>query len=66
IALIIYIVLSVAFTNILWDFISSSAIIGIANQYPLVVSVIRYFPFILAVFGFILIIVMYSKSGSYE
>lgn len=66
IALVIFIIMSVAFTNVLWEFINSPLIIGIANQYPLVVSVIRYSPFIISVFGFLVIVVMYSKSGIYE
>jgi ABC-type bacteriocin/lantibiotic exporter with double-glycine peptidase domain len=65
-ALAIFIILSVVFSNFVWEFLNSQQIVGMANQYPLLVNVVQYLPYIIAVFGIVLIIVMYSKSGSYE
>jgi hypothetical protein len=66
IALGMFVFLSVVFSNILWEFLNSAVIIDIANKFPLLVSVVQYMPYIIGVIGTILIIVMYSKSGSYE
>jgi hypothetical protein len=66
VALGMFVLLSVAFSNILWEFLNSLVIIDIANRFPLLVSIVQYFPYIIGVIGAILIIVMYSKSGSYE
>jgi len=66
IALIIFVVLSTAFSNFLWEFLNATPIVSIANQYPIIASIVKYLPYIIAIFGFILIIVMYSKSGVYE
>jgi len=65
-ALAIFIVLSTVFSNFLFEFLSSTAIIDIANKFPLIASMVQYLPYVIAVFGAILIIVMYSKSGGYE
>jgi hypothetical protein len=66
IALGMFVLLSVVFSNILWEFLNSVVIIDIANKFPLLVSIVQYLPYIIGVIGTILIIVMYSKSGSYE
>jgi hypothetical protein len=65
-ALALFVILSTAFTNFLWEFLNAQEIVDIANQFPLIANIVQYLPYIIAVFGFILIIVMYSKSGSYE
>jgi len=65
-ALAIFVILSTVFSNFLWEFLNSQPIIAIANQFPLIASIVQYFPYIIAVFGTLLIIVMYSKSGGYE
>lgn len=66
IALIIFVILSTAFSNFLWEFLNATPIVSIANQYPLIASIVQYLPYIIAIFGFVLIVVMYSKSGGYE
>jgi len=66
IALAIFTVLSTVFSNFLWEFLNAQPIVTIANQYPLIASIVQYLPYIITVFGIVLIIVMYSKSGSYE
>ena len=66
IMLTIFIVLSTIFSNFLWEFLNASPLVSIANQYPLVVNIVRYLPYIIGIIGTILIIVMYSKSGVYE
>jgi hypothetical protein len=63
VVLIIYVVVSVVFSNILWAFINNSSIITIANNYPVVVGMIQFSPYIMAIIGTLLIIVMYSKRG---
>jgi len=65
-ALLLFIILSTVFSNFLWEFLNSTFIVAIANQFPLIASIVKYLPYIIAVFGFVLIIVMYSKSGTYE
>lgn len=64
VALIIYITLSIIFTNVVWEFITSDLIIGTANQFPQLVLFIQYFPYVIGVMGTLLIIVMYSKKLS--
>jgi hypothetical protein len=65
-ALALFVILSTAFSNFLWEFLNAQQIVTIANQFPLIAGIIQYLPYIIAIFGFVLIIVMYSKSGSYE
>ena len=60
---IFYTLLAVGFSNMLWEFINSSVVIGVANQYPIMVYIIRYLPHIISVIGAIIMIVMYSKRG---
>lgn len=66
IALVIFMALSVVFSNVLYDFLNSSMLVGIANQYSLVVSIVKFLPHIITVFGVVIIIVMYSKAGRIE
>jgi hypothetical protein len=65
-ALALFIILSTAFSNFMWEFLNAQQIVAIANQFPLIAGIVQYLPYIIAIFGFVLIIVMYSKSGSYE
>lgn len=64
ILLIIFVVLSAMATNVLYNFSTNTYMIGIFNQYPLLVHVMIYLPYFVAVFGVVLIIVQYSKAGS--
>jgi len=66
ILLAFFVILSVVFSNFLWEFLNAQQIIVMANKFPLVASIVQYLPYIIVVFGIVLIIVMYSKSGGYE
>ena len=61
IALLIFVLLSTIFSNVLYNFLLGDEIVGLANSYPLVVNMVKYLPYIITVFGFVLIIVMYSR-----
>jgi hypothetical protein len=58
---IMYVFLAVAFANLLWMFINISLISPTANNFPLIVWLIQYLPHVIAIFGAIIMIVMYSK-----
>lgn len=65
--LVFFIITSFFFKTFVYNFISSNQISGISGSYPILVNIINYLPLIIGSFGFILIIVMYSKSsGGYE
>lgn len=63
---IIYIVIAIIFSNFVWAFVNNADLIAIANQYPLVLMIVQNFPIIIAVFGMVIIIVMYAKSQEYS
>ena len=62
----IFVLLSTVFSNFLWEFLNHAYIVSLADQFPLVVNIVKYLPYIIAVFGFLLVIVMYSKSGGFN
>jgi hypothetical protein len=62
ILLALYTVLAAVFSNIIWEFLNTPGIITLANSYPLVVSIVVKQPYIVTIFGALLIIVMHSKS----
>ncbi len=66
ILLSIFVVLSVIFKDLIYTFLTSEPFFSIANNYPLLGFVVNNLPFLIAVFGFILIIVMYSRTKTYE
>lgn len=60
--LALYTVLAAVFSNILWEFLNIAEILPLANNYPLLVSLVVKLPYVVTVFGAVLIIVMHSKS----
>ena len=61
--LVVFTILSTIFSNFLQAFLSTNEMVPIANAHPLIASVAYYLPWIITVFGGILIIVMHSRSG---
>jgi hypothetical protein len=60
---VMYIILAVGFSNLLWEFLNTPGIVTTANQYPLMVYIVQYLPHIIAFIGFMIMLVMYSKRG---
>lgn len=63
---LINIFMTMLFSNIMWEFINTSVFSSIANNHPLLVSVIQYNTWIAAALWAILFIVIYSKRSSVE
>lgn len=63
---ILYILVAIIFSNFTWEFVQNAQLITIANDYPLVLLLVQNLHWLVAVFGMITIIVMYSKSRSSE
>ena len=66
ILLSIFILLSTVFKDLIYTFLTSEPFFAIANNYPLLGFVVNNLPYLIAIFGFILIIVMYSRTRAYE
>jgi len=62
ILLVLYMTISMTFSNVLYRFLSSESIVSVANQYPLLATIATNLHWIIGTIGFILIVVMYSKS----
>jgi hypothetical protein len=58
---IMYVFLAVAFADLLWAFINVSLVSPTANNFPIIVWLIQYLPHVIAAFGALIMIVMYSK-----
>lgn len=65
-SLVFYVLFSVLTANIMWAYINSSWIIDVVSEHSLLIGLIRYFPFFISAFGFVIIIVMYHKGAVYE
>jgi hypothetical protein len=65
-ALLFLIVVASVFSDTLTQFTHSAGIVATANAYSLNEAVIANLPFIVAIFGFIIIVVMYSRGSSVE
>jgi len=63
ITLLFLIVVSTVYSEALTAFTHSAGIIDTANKYALNEALITHLPFIVAIFGFIIIVVMYSRSS---
>jgi hypothetical protein len=66
ILLSIFVLLSTMFKDITYTFLTTEPFLSIANNYPTLGFVINNLPYFIAIFGFILIIVMYSRTKVYE
>ena len=66
ILLSIFILLSTMFKDVIYAFLTTEPFFSIANNYPMLGFVITNLPYFIAIFGFILIIVMYSRTKVYE
>jgi len=56
-----YTILATIFANIMWEFLNIAEILPLANGYPLLVSMVVNLPYIVTIFGGLLIIFMHSK-----
>lgn len=59
-----FILESTIFSNILYEFLSNSLISPFANQFPLIVAIVRNNPVLIAVFGALLMIALYFRGGN--
>jgi len=66
ILLSVFILLSTMFKDVIYAFLTSDPFFSIANNYPTLGFIIDNLPYFIAIFGFILIIVMYSRTKVYE
>jgi hypothetical protein len=66
ILLSIFILLSTVFKDIIYTFLTSEPFFAIANNYQFLGFVVNNLPYLIAVFGFILIIVMYARTKTNE
>lgn len=60
----IFTVMSILATNMMYDFISSTPISSYAEKFGVSVNFIKYFPHISAVFGFVLLVVLYRRGAN--
>lgn len=63
-AVIMFMVLVLVTTlisNVLWQFINNPAIADVANDFPIVTTIIQNLAFIIAVFGAFILIALYAK-----
>lgn len=61
--LLVFTVIQAMMANVMWEVINQTEIIILMNNFPVVVAFIQYSPWFIAILGFILIAVMYSKRG---
>jgi hypothetical protein len=66
IVLAVFVVLSVMFKDVIYTFLTTEPFFSIANNYPMLGFIVNNLPYLIAIFGFILIIVMYSRTRTYE
>jgi hypothetical protein len=66
ILLSIFILLSTIFKDIIYAFLTTEPFFSIANNYPMLGFIVTNLHYLIAIFGFILIIVMYSRTKVYE
>jgi hypothetical protein len=66
ILLSIFILVSTMFKDVIYAFLTTEPFLSIANNYPMLGIIVTNLPYFIAVFGFILIIVMYSRTKAYE
>jgi hypothetical protein len=66
ILLSIFVLLSTVFRDVIYTFLTTEPFLSIANNYPMLGFIVSNLPYFIAVFGFILIIVMYSRTKAYE
>ncbi|MEM5853890.1 MAG: hypothetical protein QW228_05975 [Candidatus Aenigmatarchaeota archaeon] len=64
--LALYILLSTVFSNIFYNLGSNTILTSVFNQFPLVVYIMQYLPYVIAILGVLIIIVQYSKVGGSE
>lgn len=62
--LVMYEILAAMFANILFDFITSSFFIDIANSHPLVVLLVEKLPWVVGVIWFLMVIVIYANPNN--
>lgn len=62
ILLMILVLISAVFTNVMDAFLTAAPIITMANNFPITVTLVRSFPLFCLVIGLIISVVMYSKS----
>lgn len=61
-----FIITSFFFKNFVYVFLTSNQMIELSNSYPLIANTVNNLHLIIGIIGFLIIIVMYSKSGMYE
>ena len=66
ILLSIFILVSTMFKDVIYAFLTTDPFFSIANNYPMLGLIVSNLPYFIAIFGFILIIVMYSRTKAYE
>jgi len=66
ILLSIFVLLSTMFKDLIYTFLTSDPFFTIANNYTLLGFIVTNLPYFIAIFGFILIIVMYSRKKVHE
>ena len=66
ILLSIFILVSTMFKDVIYAFLTTDPFFSIANNYPMLGLIVSNLPYFIAIFGFILIIVMYSRTKVYE
>ena len=64
--LVFFIVVSTTMKTFVFTFLSSEQMASLSNQFPFLASFLNNFPLVIGVVGFLIIIVMYFKRGSFE
>lgn len=58
---VVSIIISVMLSNMLWEFVNKQFIQAQANQFPLLIFLIQYLPYITGVYGLLMMIIIYGK-----
>lgn len=62
--LVIFIMVGAIFTNIFWEFINATPFANVVDAFPIMIEVMKNYPLVICVIGFLAILVMYAKSRS--